>query len=169
MSGDITMEEKTTCTWCESEIIWDPEIGPEKYCPHCDNELSGYRTIEVDADDVAENEEEEYNWDEDEEGRGILRSARELATHSVISQILNEQFEVPECPNCREFMLETGTQTVGAQGDFEAKLSPNQTPLLKTPFKVIHYVCPSCYRTENYLNYEDRKHLLDELTPKDEI
>lgn len=162
------MELKTTCTWCESEIIWDKEIGPEKYCPHCDNELEGYRTIEIDADDVVEPEEDDYNWEEDEEGRGILRSKREIATNSVIGKILNDQFEMPECPNCREYMLEAGKQTVGAQSEFESKLAPNNNPLLQTPFKVIWYVCPSCYRTESFLDYENRKQLLDELSPEDE-
>ena len=63
-------ELQTVCPWCESDIIWDPEIGPEKFCPHCDNEISGYRTLEIDAQ-FAEEEEEES----DEVGRQLLELA----------------------------------------------------------------------------------------------
>jgi glutaredoxin/transposase-like protein len=54
------MEEHLICPWCLTEIVWDEEIGPESHCPHCDNELSAYRTIELgyDEDEVEEDEHE---------------------------------------------------------------------------------------------------------------
>ncbi len=45
------MTESTVCPWCQTEIVWDEELGPEKHCPHCDNELEGYRTISLNLDD----------------------------------------------------------------------------------------------------------------------
>lgn len=41
----MEQEDRQICPWCQTEIVWDPEIGPEEECPHCFNELSGYRSI----------------------------------------------------------------------------------------------------------------------------
>lgn len=49
--------DTTICPWCDSEIVWDPEFGPEELCPHCHNELNGYRTLNIALD---EDEDEEY-------------------------------------------------------------------------------------------------------------
>lgn len=164
------MELQTTCPWCESDIIWDKEIGPEKYCPHCENELSGYRTLEIDAElDEEEDHETQYgdddsDWDDDD--KGILRTTREIAVNNAVQSLLNEQYEMPECTNCREYMVEAGTQSVGEQGGFEAKKAPESgLPLVNNNMKVIWYVCPSCYRTDSYLSLNDRKQMLDALSP----
>jgi len=161
--------EQQTCPWCETDIIWDEELGPEKYCPHCDNELSGYRTLDMDQllDAEEDDELEDHSqWDEEEETT-ILRSTRELAVGSVMQRLIDEQLEAPECTNCREYMLEAGTQTIGQAEDFQAN-NNNVTskPILNSTFKVIWYVCPSCYRTDSYLALHDRKHVLDALTPE---
>ncbi|RRJ64462.1 hypothetical protein EHV15_17185 [Paenibacillus oralis] len=39
--------ETTICPWCQTEIVWDEELGPEDECPHCHNELKGYRTVSI--------------------------------------------------------------------------------------------------------------------------
>ncbi|WP_308737499.1 hypothetical protein [Paenibacillus sp. AR247] len=56
--------ETTVCPWCQTEIVWDEELGPEDECPYCHNELKGYRTlsIQLGAD------EEEADVDEEHEG-----------------------------------------------------------------------------------------------------
>jgi len=58
--------ETQVCPWCQTEIVWDPEIGPEEVCPHCLNELGDYRSVSLkveeldpDADDEADEEDEE--------------------------------------------------------------------------------------------------------------
>lgn len=51
--------DTTVCPWCHSEIVWDPEFGPEESCPHCGNELNGYRTLNIDLDE-GEEEEQQY-------------------------------------------------------------------------------------------------------------
>lgn len=61
------MEEHLICQWCLTEIVWDDEIGPETHCPHCDNELSAYRTIELGYD------EEEVEADEHERAVQALK------------------------------------------------------------------------------------------------
>jgi hypothetical protein len=27
-------KDEVICPWCHTEIVWDPEIGPEEECPH---------------------------------------------------------------------------------------------------------------------------------------
>lgn len=166
------MELQTTCPWCETDIIWDKEIGPEKYCPHCDNEISGYRTLELDSvfdeEDELEHDHththDDMDWDEDDD-KGILRSTREIAANSVIQNLLNEQYEMPECTNCREYMIEVGTQNIQ---HLEPKVQPQSgQPLVNESMRVIWYVCPSCHRTDSYLSLQDRKQLLDSLTPQE--
>ncbi len=160
-----------TCPWCETDIIWDEELGPEKYCPHCENELSGYRTMELDELIEVRQDEEPYeqdDWDDDRES-SILRSTRELAANSVVQKLIDEQLEAPECTNCREYMLEAGTQTVGGSQDFQKTDNKvTSKPIINVPFKLIWYVCPSCYRTDSYLSLHDRKHMLDALTPEND-
>jgi len=71
--------EPTVCPWCQSEIVWDEEIGPEDTCPHCSNELKGYRTLSISIDredeesdpedleeDLEEHDEESFGISEDE-------------------------------------------------------------------------------------------------------
>lgn len=38
-------EANQICPWCQTEIVWDPEIGAEDECPHCLNQLGGYRSL----------------------------------------------------------------------------------------------------------------------------
>lgn len=165
-------ELQTVCPWCESDIIWDEELGPEKYCPHCDNEISGYRTIEIDGDYADEEDDEEYSDDSEvgewEEETSILRSTREIAANSRIQSLLDEQFEMPECTNCREYMLEVGEQALSEQNQF-VPITVKQTGKLLVPktMKVTWYVCPSCYRTDSYISVHDRKHMLDALSEED--
>lgn len=50
----MSTEEKQICPWCQTEIVWDPEIGPEAECPHCLNELGDYRSISLTVDEDEE-------------------------------------------------------------------------------------------------------------------
>ncbi|MGP0585275.1 hypothetical protein [Paenibacillus timonensis] len=68
--------ETTICPWCQTEIVWDEELGPEEECPHCQNELKGYRTVNISLgqDDEFEDEENDHpfqdrkhHYDEDDE------------------------------------------------------------------------------------------------------
>jgi len=163
------MEMQIVCPWCESNIIWDKEIGPEKYCPHCDNEISGYRTLEIDAKFGDEEEQDSLiagadDWEEEEQG-SILRSKREIAANSAIQALLDEQYEMPECTNCREYMLEVGEQAIGQKEGFQAKIATESgLPIVRNDMKVTWYVCPSCYRTDSYVSFEDRKQMLESLS-----
>ncbi|WP_207671225.1 hypothetical protein [Paenibacillus cymbidii] len=47
MSGE--QPQVQVCPWCDTEIVWDPEFGPEDECPNCFNELGSYRSVKLDA------------------------------------------------------------------------------------------------------------------------
>ncbi|WP_274649362.1 hypothetical protein [Paenibacillus humicola] len=165
------MEEHVICPWCQTEIVWDEEIGPEKNCPHCENELSGYRTVQlgidgIDLDEDEEEEEERTDAEEtDEHGEGDFADLRsfhrsQFVFEEVASRIIEEQDEAPECPVCREFMLEAGLQTVE-----ESRFAPRTTaalgePVVTAPFRVVWYVCPACFHTESKLAYPERERLV---------
>lgn len=174
-------QNSQVCQWCLSEIIWDEEIGPETHCPHCDNELSAYRSVQIglDRDDDAaarhaDDESHEEDWQDEEEHsdkyseedgyRGGSRSM--LAAESVIQRIIDEQLEVPECPACREYMMEAGVQTVGG-AEFKATESPAiGIAVVPNPFQMVWYVCPACYHTASFLSPADREEMLNRLAAR---
>ncbi|MGU3470826.1 hypothetical protein ACLBWT_06635 [Paenibacillus sp. D51F] len=161
------------CPWCSTEIVWDEEIGPEEYCPHCENELTGYRTLKLgendaDAPEAAEAEEgEAADWDEDDQagddtgwaGGGRPRSW--LQADEKIQRIMDDQEEMPECPSCREYMLFGGTQQL-------APFEPAAPPALKKPLlppspSLQVYVCPACHEVSLKLDRDARGFLTSAL------
>lgn len=177
------MEEQTICPWCSSEIIWDEEIGPEKHCPHCDNELSGYRTMQIglgdEQDEQPEGKVSQQDWDDEEDddtynnsdnldpANGFIgRNLSRIAAEGNLQQVIDVQEEVPECPSCREYMLEAGEQTIAGQFEPTIHAVVGQ-PLLQAPFRVKWYVCPSCFTTTTVLSHDDRNQLLEALAPKE--
>ncbi|MCA0758034.1 hypothetical protein KP806_23520 [Paenibacillus sp. N4] len=199
------MEQQTVCPWCMTEIVWDEEIGPEKHCPHCENELSSYRTIELgyDEDEVEEDEyqrakellksrdesrvsrqagrDEEWSGEEDDEqdddgdehahgwydqGDGVrTANTSRFAVEASMQRILDDQDEVPECPSCREYMLEAGTQVMD-NSRFAPRVAPSLgRTIIDTPFELILYICPSCFQTSTALAGKDRESMLAKLMP----
>jgi hypothetical protein len=130
------------CQWCDNEIVWDPEIGPEEFCPHCFNELGkNYRTINVGPDDeFGEENGFEYASYED-----AMDNVRALQTSS------------PECVTCGELMVEAGEEVFGQGSGYRPIATLAGEPLLKAPFTLITYVCPSCFEVKRSLSETDRE------------
>ncbi|MDN4069570.1 hypothetical protein NYE70_00050 [Paenibacillus sp. FSL R5-0407] len=169
--------ETTICPWCQTEIVWDEELGPEEECPYCHNELKGYRTLnislgeedELEEDEDLEAEEEGLGlWEEDDESHlNAIRRVEAFATdggdllayESGVENILDRQEEVPECPHCREYMMFAGVQTLGA--DY-APVVPEgaKGPLLKPAAKLNVYVCTACFHVGSFLSEDDRNALI---------
>ncbi|MFC4776996.1 hypothetical protein ACFO9Q_09390 [Paenibacillus sp. GCM10023252] len=180
------MEEQNEviCPWCLTEIIWDEEIGPEKHCPHCENELSGYRTVQIGIgqdsaeaeeedwedtrDEDVEEEEEDLDWEDRHSDNGFRQTDRSwLAVEEKMERILDGQEEVPECPACREYMLEAGKQSMGPE-QFKAAVPPSMgVPVVAVPFEVTWYVCPACFQTSSMLSADGRDHMIKLLSPKE--
>ena len=142
-------QDQVICPWCQTEIVWDEEIGPENVCPHCENELDEYRTVSFSVERDADGEEGEDDDKPlggaaarqrafDEFGADAFRplNARLIALEGKLDAILNEQEEVPECPSCREYMLEAGRQTVGPQGYEPTVHAAVRRTILPAPFEL---------------------------------
>lgn len=171
--------ETTICPWCQTEIVWDEELGPEEECPHCNNELKGYRTLNISIGSEDEEEvegeyiddEHDHNndlshglWDEDEVGHlGAIRRVEAfteaggdlLAYESGVERILDEQDEVPECPHCREYMLYAGSEPV-SEGFVPALPKKLNQSLLKPGAKFNVFVCSACFGVSRFLSENDR-------------
>ncbi|WP_150275188.1 hypothetical protein [Paenibacillus tepidiphilus] len=178
--------DTTVCPWCHTEIVWDEEIGPEDTCPHCNNELSGYRTITVGADDLEDEEDESDDssvqdhisddklWDDEDKeavvpifntvtqfGDDYDPAAYELS----VAAVLAAQLEAPECPQCHELMVMSGKQPVTS---FEGAVpeAMNGRPVLEAPFALNLYICPSCFHVQHSLAQEDRVRFVRHLSGK---
>lgn len=179
-------QENTICPWCLTEIVWDEEIGPERNCPHCENELTGYRTLQLDIDsdeedsrngirpDMQRGHDDGDDWNGESLGGGLTEeddlseyiqySREHLAFEETVERIVDEQQEAPECSSCREYMLEAGVQTIASSSFEPAAPSALTAPILPAPFQVVWYVCPSCFRTESKLAAPDQERLVQLLT-----
>lgn len=175
--------EPTVCPWCQTEIVWDEEIGPEETCPHCANELKGYRTLsialgteeeeaELDEEvDISDRDDEEETasgsfWPPETESLSSLRTIDKYgddvdlyAFEESVEKLLDEQEEAPECVHCREYMLLAGTQRV-EEGFTPATPALVKGPLLKPPFDLHVYICPGCFQVHTSLAEEDRLRLI---------
>lgn len=162
----VEPQDKSICPWCQTEIVWDPELGPEEECPHCFNELSDYRSVSIGipAHDVEADED-----DEDEEAADGPAAAEELLEDEEyrdpygenVEQAIDRQEEAPECSGCRELMVLTGTRNLPA-ADFEPIVPYGlQKPVLNAPVRLNVYVCPSCFKVDTYLREEDRQAMVD--------
>ncbi|AJY73644.1 hypothetical protein [Paenibacillus beijingensis] len=166
-------EHATICPWCDTEIVWDEEIGPEKHCPHCDNELSGYRTLTL-GDDEGDGDQDwkdaeagdDGGWLGDMDGDGYRQGdLADLAARQSVEKVLEDQDEVPECPACREYMVLTGEQTV-TEGFEPVVPKALGRPLLEAPVRFSLYVCPACFETSTKLSPQTRKKLIESLAGK---
>ncbi|KAA9005345.1 hypothetical protein F4V43_07675 [Paenibacillus spiritus] len=167
--------DTTICPWCHTEIVWDEELGPEETCPHCDNELSGYRTVSLSADELGEEEDDDFGEEEETEeddlwgeedrssvvpvfnGLDKYRDAYDLDRYdTALASVLDGQEEVPECPQCHELMVLAGTRTVEAEQFRGIRPAGLGTELLTAPFAMNLHVCPSCFLVQESLTEEFR-------------
>jgi hypothetical protein len=172
------------CPWCQTEIVWDPEIGPEEQCPHCLNELGGYRSVKLklkqaDGDLSLEEDEEELHdhnhvHDEDEDALEVddllddYTVDPEPDTYSErVVACMDMQEVVPECSNCHELMLHAGVRTVGAAGFVSKVPVPLGDAFLSAPYELDVYVCPSCFKTDEYLTKEVKEEMVRVFAPGD--
>lgn len=179
--------ENTICPWCQTEIVWDEEIGPEEECPHCHNELKGYRTLNItlgdEDDEVVEEEtsaaafgrqEEEVEADdlwEQEESRRPRQGIRRLgsvsgqapdliAYETAVARLQEMQEQLPECPHCREYMLLAGQQMIPENSFKEHVPYGVKHSLMNGPVELNLFVCPVCFHTSTFLSDQSRLQLV---------
>jgi hypothetical protein len=178
MTDHDQLDKATICQWCQSEIVWDPEIGPESECPHCFNELGDYRSVTFGAGIELDEEDEEVEFtkladegviadsDASSMQSDILEDEEEWPIDQygmIVQKMTDMQIEAPECSSCREFMLHVGDQRVKPKRFEPAVTEVLKRPALPAPFKLNIYVCPSCFRVETLLADEDRVKMIENL------
>lgn len=154
------------CPWCQSEIPQEEGAEPEKYCPVCENELDGYRTLRFELDRAEDGVDPGAKDDSEEESEADLRWMEDrdltekneslLLFEEAVEGLLDEQDAVPECPLCREYMLEAGERIVPAES-FRPRVPESLgDAILKAPFSLTVYICPSCFAVQHALSDRDR-------------
>lgn len=180
------------CPWCQTEIVWDPEIGPEETCPHCLNELGGYRSLKLklnqsDGDLSLEEDDDDHSHqghdhghhhhhDHDEDDDDTLEVEDLLDDYTVdpvpddyaerVLDCMDTQEYAPECTNCHELMLHAAVRTVEAAGFIPKVPVPLGDSFLNAPYKVDVFVCPSCFKTEEYLTKEAKEEMIRVFVPE---
>ncbi|MCE5172004.1 hypothetical protein LQV63_22230 [Paenibacillus profundus] len=174
------MSSTTICPWCDTEIVWDEVLGPEEECPHCHNELNAYRSMNVmiehdedeaedarneQASDANEEQPEEkgwsnFGWDDD----SVLYSEPDtLRYQEGVDKVLHEQQEVPECPQCREYMLLVGKETMPSTQFTPHIPETLKQPILTAPFQLDVYVCTSCFQVSKVLAETYREPIMENV------
>ncbi|MHA0856630.1 hypothetical protein [Paenibacillus sp. CMAA1364] len=179
--------ETTVCPWCQTEIVWDEEIGQEEECPHCQNELNAYRTLNIGLED--EEDEIEVQDDKSSHTSSVEQTDNSLWEPDMMSvtpafrtidkyegshdltqyekntqNVLDQQAEVPECPQCHEYMLLTGQQQITGNGWKATALPITKGKVLQPPFAIDMYVCTGCFHVQTTLSEEDRLRFVEELS-----
>ncbi|RKN66094.1 hypothetical protein [Paenibacillus ginsengarvi] len=145
------------CPWCQTEIVWDEEVGPEETCPHCFNELNDYRSLHVHLDG------DELELTDDENDELTELNGYELA----VKKRLEQQEDVMECARCQDEMVMAGTMNVGEDRFVPFQPSESAPTFLTPPFKLNVFVCPSCFGVAHSLSDDDRFRLVSELSKED--
>lgn len=160
------MSKKEVCPWCDTEIVWDDELGREETCPHCYNELEEYRSVQIAADDSEpEHKELELNLDFSNVNEETLNidelnmdehGTQDFFQYEQAVDQLREQTdkEALECAQCQEMMVYVGHQM---KNEFQSiELTGLFKGLLNNPYSVDVHVCPNCFEVRYVLSDEDR-------------
>ncbi|MDP5276586.1 hypothetical protein [Chengkuizengella axinellae] len=181
-------ESKEICPWCDTEIVWDEEIGREEQCPHCLNELSNYRTMNVDLDleeDETRSKSVNKSNSPKENAAEDIEDINTPILDSFISKIepktddllqyeegvyhyRRKQEESFECSNCHDFMIMVGDQEI-KKDEFIPYVPVSQAQgILQAPYKLNLYICPSCFEMKPVLSEQDRLKMMDALKKQQE-
>lgn len=82
----------------------------------------------------------------------------------TVESLLNEQELVPECPLCREYMIEAGEQRISPEQYRPKVTEALGNAVLEAPFSLTLYVCPSCFTTQSFLGDAHRHQIVRSLS-----
>lgn len=148
------MSEQATqiCPWCQMEIVWDAETGPEEECPHCFNELEDYRTLTLELDN-----------DEEAIGEADLYSYEQKVRNYVEGQ---DPTQTLECEQCHEAMIVAGEMKLES-AQFAPRLVSGLPPFVEGPIELQAHVCPSCFQWKTVLTEAKRLEIIQKLQQGD--
>jgi hypothetical protein len=170
------MDEQQTaiCPWCQTEIAWDEELGPEEQCPHCLNELSDYRSVNLTGPD----DEEEYadGAEADSKSEPSASYAAGVASEDLYTMsayeaaarhALDRQEVFADCVVCGVEMMHMGKLQAGNIVKQPDSLSEWKRPLLDGKLEMDAFVCPTCFRVETKLTDPARMQFVQQLTEQE--
>ncbi|WP_281885224.1 hypothetical protein [Paenibacillus sp. YYML68] len=154
------------CPWCQTEIVWDPEIGPEESCPHCLNDLGPYRSVQLTVKQnghaIQFDDDEEYDELDELDLEDVMELEAMDEYEEGVQRILDHQDTAPECSSCQSFMLFAGVQSMPA--GFLPYVQPALKKTLVQPsFATQVYICPSCFKVEQVLEEKDRIAMTEQI------
>ncbi len=150
---------QTICPWCDAEIVWDEEIGPEEMCPHCFNELGNYRSVSLDG--VVDDEEAGGTAQPTSQMPNVVQVETSGELLQFARKVLQEQEEWLLCGHCEEPMVHVGTQTLDANR-FQARKWQGRA-ILQAPFSYEVFICPNCDKLEQVLSLTDKHKWLSQV------
>ncbi|WP_068610662.1 hypothetical protein [Paenibacillus swuensis] len=171
--------ENQVCPSCHTEIVWDPEFGPEEICPHCYNPLQEYRSVKIPMDGgpaeyaagahqhPSKGEGNDTEWeglDDEDESDDELNALEDWndgdndlqGYEEAVERMLDEQEDGIQCERCHEYMLLAGHQVVGANAFKPHVYAAVERSFVQAPFTVKMYVCPACFQVSQQVSEEDR-------------
>lgn len=168
--------QNAICPWCQTEIVWDEELGPEEQCPHCLNELSDYRSVNVLGTD---DENGAYVDEEEDEDEVTVESPVESSASTALGSddlytissyeaasrhLMDRQDVYTDCGVCGVEMLHMGTLEPAGLAKLPEGMSELQPPLLGGKLELDAFVCPTCFRVETKLTDLARMKFVQQLT-----
>lgn len=162
-------QQTAICPWCQTEIAWDEELGPEEQCPHCLNELSDYRSVNLmGPDDEGEFADEADSESEPSATFGAGVASEDLYTLSAYEaaarHALDRQEVFADCGACGVEMMHMGKLLTGNIVNQPESLSEWTRPLLDGKLEMDAFVCPTCFRVETKLTDPARMQFVQQLT-----
>lgn len=156
------------CPSCHTEIVWDPEIGPEELCPHCYNPMEEYSTVQLKVNNQTEanvrqqhpfNDNEE-DLDEEQDDLSALddwEDTEDLQGYEdAVTLYLDNQEEAIQCERCHDYMILAGHQQITSPQFVPNVPRSVGRALLNTPFRLKMFVCPACFQVSYQVAEEDR-------------
>lgn len=136
------MSKRQLCPWCDTEIVWDEEFGPEDTCPHCSNELRDYNTVSL---SLNSSEEEESGYSDDDDYGEIAEAYTDEAARGA------------DCTYCGEETIIVGQKLIREDEFIPRKSKQSNRTFLQAPFTMDAAMCPACMQMSFSLSDESRK------------
>jgi hypothetical protein len=161
----MEMEHLAICPWCDTEIVWDGEIGPEEHCPHCYSELGAYRSIQISLQDEEDDEQLPQKLkSEDLLDDQVWEGKDDVIYTENIQKLVSAQKETLECNHCFEFLLYMGVESTQAENFTSATAKLLEKDVVYAPMDMDVYVCPTCFKVEKYISVQSRVKWMSQFT-----
>jgi predicted RNA-binding Zn-ribbon protein involved in translation (DUF1610 family) len=167
-------QQTTICPWCQTEIAWDEDLGPEEQCPHCLNELSDYRSVSLFEDDGDQSGVAEHVQAHEHTGPSLSDASSDddlyaMSAYEVVSrQLLDRQEVLADCVTCGQEMIHIGQLAPSDIVKQPISTAEWKRPLLGGKIHLDAFLCPTCFRVETKLTDPARVEFVKQLSQHSE-